>query len=206
MKISSKSIRKIKVCLLSTFSFFTVLFAIILIVFNMQKCTYDNSYIFEFNELGQNLFFEVTLSDNKTYNAVMSYNGEMVSAVGSYYIISNEIYAKSSTEENYTLMGEISPYEITMTSSEFNGDTMKLELENESAILTRDIFTILLVVSALSLIGVITWIVTLLIIEKVLKTKKNCNVNNFNANNFQTQHFQTKNEIVRTYPDSQIQE
>lgn len=202
MKISSKSIRKIKVCLLSTFSFFTVLFAIILIVFNMQKCTYDNSYIFEFNELGQNLFIEVTLSDNKTYNAVISYNGEMNSAVGSYYIIGNEIYAKSSTEENYTLMGEISPYEITMTSSEFNGDTMKLELENESAILTRDIFTILLVVSAVSLIGVITWI----IIEKVLKTKKNCNVNDFNANNFQTQHFQTKNEIVRTYPDSQIQE
>ena len=61
-------------------------------------------------------------------------------------------------------------------------------------------------VSALSLIGVITGIVTLLLIEKVLKTKKNCNVNNFNANNFQTQHFQTKNEIVRTYPDSQIQE
>ncbi len=204
MKSSSKSIRKIKVWLLSTFSFFTVLFAIILIVFNTQKCTYDNPYSFEFNELGQNLFIEVTLSDNKTYNAVISYNGEMNSAVGSYYIIGNEIYAKSSTEENYTLMGEISPYEITMTSSEFNGDTMKLE--NESAILTRNIFTILLVVSALSLIGVIIGIVTLLIIEKVLKTKKNCNVNNFNANNFQAQHFQTKDEIVRTYPDSQIQE
>lgn len=198
MKISSKSIRNIKVCLLSTFSFFTVLFAIILIVFNTQKCTYDNSYIFEFNEFGQNLFFEVTLSDNKTYDVVAVYNGEMVSAVGSYYIIGNELYTKPSTEENYTLLGEISPYEIT--SSEFNGDAIKLE--NESAILTRDIFTILLVVSALSLIGVITWI----IIEKVLKTKKNCNVNNFNANNFQAQHFQTKNEIVRTYPDSQIQE
>lgn len=202
MKSSSKSIRKIKVWLLSTFSFFTVLFAIILIVFNMQKCTYDNSYSFEFSEFGENLFVEVTLSDNKTYNAVMSYNGEMVSDVGSYYIIGNELYTKPSAEENYTLLGEISPYEIT--SSEFNGDTIKLE--NESAILTRNIFTILLVVSALSLIGVITGIVTLLIIEKVLKTKKNCNVNNFNANNFQTQHFQTKNEIVRTYPDSQIQE
>ncbi|MBO5229360.1 MAG: hypothetical protein J6B20_00990 [Clostridia bacterium] len=202
MKISSKSIRKIKVWLLSIFSFFTVLFTIILIVFNTQKCTYDNSYVFEFNEFGQNLFFEVTLSDNKTYDVVAVYNGEMVSAVGSYYIIGNELYTKPSTEENYTLLGEISPYEIT--SSEFNGDTIKLE--NESAILTRNIFTILLVVSALSLIGVITGIVTLLIIEKVLKTKKNCNVNNFNANNFQAQHFQTKNEIVRTYPDSQIQE
>lgn len=202
MKISSKSIRKIKVWLLSTFSFFTVLFAIILIVFNTQKCTYDNSYSFEFSEFGENLFVEITLSDNKTYDVVMSYNGEMVSDVGSYYIIGNELYTKPSTEENYTLLGEISPYEIT--SSEFNGDAIKLE--NESAILTKNIFTILLVISALSLIGVITWVVTLLIIEKVLKTKKNCNVNNFNANNFQTQHFQTKNEIVRTYPDSQIQE
>lgn len=157
---------KIQLLTMALSTLLAIVFTIILIVFGAQQCKYDKPYSYKFSGLGQNISMSITLHDNNTYDAVITYNGELQAATGTYYIVDGKIYTKPSTETTYTLMGPISYYEI---SKEPDGtSTFNIAVKCENTITAKNVCITFLVLSLVAVASMIAWIV----IEKYLKNRK----------------------------------
>jgi len=150
-----------------TLSLLVILVSSILLgVFNSKECNYNNEYLFEYSDTTNNISMKITLNDDNTYDAVLFNNGELDIVEGSFYILKGSIFFKPSSSSSYNYVGKISYYSMIRETNDATLPKMVFECTNSTIKINKCIA--LFIVSSLSFVGIIIW----MIIENKLNKKK----------------------------------